>query len=362
MVAECGAGPGWTDSQTHHGDTEGTQTTLMTPGSSPRPAATDHSSPPCAGQEPAAGSKVSSLHPMRVADKFRGPNPVISFEFFPTKSEEGRRKLLATIEHLAELEPDFVSVTYGAGGGTRDLTVEIATEIKRTIGLEAVVHLTCTGHTAQDLEGVLAKVEASGIENVLALRGDPPKGEIRYVAPDGGFNYADELVRFIRPRHRFCVGAACYPEGHTEAPDPHSDLQNLVKKVESGVDFLISQLFFDNSLYFDFVRRARRAGITVPIMAGIMPVTNVAQIERFTTICGATIPGELRVKLEKVRNDDQAVMAIGIEWALRQCRELLAEGAPGIHFYTLNKSLATRIVHLGLKDSLAARRKEMCDA
>ena len=284
---------------------------------------------------------------------------MLSFEFFPTKTEEGRKKLIATIEHLAELEPGFVSVTYGAGGGTRDATVGIASEIQNRIGLEAVVHLTCTGHTVAEIEDVLKDMESCGLDNVLALRGDPPEGEERYRPERGGLSYADELVRFIRKRHRLCIGAACYPETHTEAPDAGTDLANLARKVNSGVDFLITQLFFDNAFYFDFVKRARALGIHVPIVAGIMPVTNVAQIEKFTKLCGATIPEELRLKLDKVREDEQAVMAIGIEWALQQCRDLVAAGVPGIHFYTLNKSLATRIVHLGLQDAIAKSKRSV---
>lgn len=258
-------------------------------------------------------------------------------------------RLYATIEHLAELQPAFVSVTYGAGGSTRDLTVEIASHIKNNVGLESMAHLTCVGHTREDLAKVLGELGDAGIENVLALRGDPPKGETEFVRPEGGFGYASELVDFIRDRDGFCIGGACYPEGHVENPNRESDLSHLVTKVNAGTDFLVTQLFFDNRVYFDFVRRARAMGIGVPIVPGIMPVTNVTQLERFTQMCGASIPEPLRLRLEKVREDEQAVMAVGIEWALKQCRELIAGGAPGIHFYTLNRSLSTRVVYLGLQ-------------
>jgi methylenetetrahydrofolate reductase (NADPH) len=285
---------------------------------------------------------------MRIADLMLQGSPTFSFEFFPPKTEEGLNRLYATIEHLAELRPSFVSVTYGAGGGTRDRTVEVARRIKSEIGLEPMAHLTCRGHTQEQIDSVLEQLEATGVENVLALRGDPPRGMEENGR--GAFPHADSLVAYIRGRQSFCIGGACYPEKHTEAPDMESDLARLVRKVEAGCDFLVTQLFFDNRHYFGFVRRCREMGVTVPIVPGIMPVTNVAQIERFTKMCGASVPDQLAAKLDRVRDDDQAVMAIGIEWSIRQCRELLALGAPGIHFYTLNRSLATRVVCASLHD------------
>ncbi len=280
---------------------------------------------------------------MRVVELLRDERPTFSFEFFPPKTEAGVAKLYATIEHLAELDPGFVSVTYGAGGSTRDTTVETADHIRNRIGLETVAHLTCRGHTADELDSVIDRLGAAGVENVLALRGDPPKGSPADQAP-GAFAFARDLVEHIVGRGGFSIGAACYPEGHVENRDKQDDLCRLVEKVNAGSEFLITQLFFDNAFYFDFVARAWALGVAVPIVPGLMPVTNVGQLQRFTEMCGATVPHRLRTRLEPVQDDDQAVMAVGIEWCLDQARDLLARGAPGIHFYTLNRSLATRVV------------------
>lgn len=285
---------------------------------------------------------------MRVSELLSGSRPSFSFEFFPPKTEEGLVKLFSTMEHLAELEPSFVSVTYGAGGKTRGQTVEITRRIKKETGLEPVAHLTCRGHTRAEVAETLAALDAAKVQNVLALRGDPPQSGEEPSGPKD-FTYADELVTYIQETRDMCVGAACHPEGHLENPDKDDDLERLAHKVSKGVDYLITQLFFDNSHYFNFVRRARGRGVSVPIIPGIMPVTNVAQLKRFTQMCGASVPLPLMSKLEKYAHDDQAVMAIGIEWAIKQCRELLALGAPGIHFYTLNRSLATRVVCVGLR-------------
>ena len=215
---------------------------------------------------------------------------MFSFEFFPPKTPEAVERLYATAKELKRLGPSFVSVTYGAGGSTRHLTVDLVTRIKHDIGLETMAHLTCVRHSKDELAEVLDRLAAGGIENVLALRGDPPKGEDHFVRPAGGFAYAQELARFITSRWSFCVGGAAYPEGHLEAPDRDTDLRHLKEKVESGAEFLITQLFFDPAVYFRFVERARAIGIDVPILPGIMPVTNVAQIHRFTSMCGASIP------------------------------------------------------------------------
>ncbi len=281
---------------------------------------------------------------MRIRDCFETGRPVFSFEFFPPKTEEGVRNLFAAVEDLAPLAPTFVSVTYGAGGSTRELTVDLVSRIRREVGIEAMAHLTCVGHTAAEIAQILDRLEANGIENVLALRGDPPKGQEQFVRPDGGFGYASELAAYIRARWGFCLGGAAYPEGHVECPDKEADLRHLKRKVEAGADFLITQLFFDPEDYFGFVERARAAGIATPIVPGILPVTNVNQLERFTTMCGARIPQALRDRLEPVRDDEQAVIAAGTDWATAQCRTLLDGGAPGIHFYTLNRSLSTRII------------------
>ena len=287
---------------------------------------------------------------MRIRDLFGEGRPVFSFEFFPPKTEQGEKLLLQTIARLRELEPSFVSVTYGAGGSTRQKTVEITTRVKREFGIEAMAHLTCVGHDRSELETILDHLRDSGLENVLPLRGDPPKGETAFTRPANGFGYATELVEFIRRRgYPFCLGGAGYPEGHVECPDLDADLEHLREKVAAGVDFVITQLFFDSADYFSFVERARRVGIAVPIVPGIMPITNLAQIERITTMCGARIPAELRESLIEVQSDDEAVRALGIEHSTRQCRELLEGGAPGIHFYTLNQSPATAAILADLK-------------
>jgi len=282
---------------------------------------------------------------MRVVDLVGGNGPIFSFEFFPPKTEQGERTLYQTIEQLRELQPSFVSVTYGAGGSTRDKTLDIVRRIKHEIGIEAVAHLTCVGANRAEIHAVLDRLQASGIENVLALRGDPPAGETTFVPPTDGFAFASELVTYIRTRgFPFSLGGACYPEGHVECRDLELGLTHLKGKVDAGLDFVITQLFFDNADYFAFVARAAGRGIGVPIIPGIMPITNLAQIERFTSLCGARIPAALRARLDSARDDEAAVRRIGIEHAIVQCRELLARGAPGIHFYTLNQSPATRAI------------------
>ncbi len=287
---------------------------------------------------------------MQISECFEGQRPVFSFEFFPPKTDGGIQKLFSTIDYLAELKPDFVSITYGAGGGTRATTAAVASHIKNEIGLEPLVHLTCVGHDREDVNVTLEQMKSVGVENILALRGDPPKEESVYVMPENGFAYASELTDHVRRFGGFNIGGACYPEGHVENPDKTADLEHLKEKVAAGAKFLITNLFFDNAFYFDFVRRARAIGITVPIHPGLMPVTNYAQVTRFTAMCGASIPQELLSRLDRFKDDEQSTLATGIEWAIRQGRELLQNGAPGLHFYTLNKSLATRVVCASLKD------------
>jgi methylenetetrahydrofolate reductase (NADPH) len=275
---------------------------------------------------------------------------VFSFEFFPPKTEAGDRALLATFAELRPLAPDFVSVTYGAGGTTRDRTVELVAYIKGQLGIEAMAHLTCVGASRAELTHVLDRLEGAGIRNVIALRGDPPVGEDGFEPHPEGLAHASELVALIREQKRpLCVAAACYPEKHIEAASFEEDLEHLKAKVAAGVDLLITQLFFDNAAYFDFVGKARAAGIRVPIVAGIMPITNLSQIERFTQRCGATIPRALASLLEPHREDPEKVEALSIDYAIGQCRELLDGGAPGIHFYTLNRSRATRDILTALR-------------
>jgi methylenetetrahydrofolate reductase (NADPH) len=288
---------------------------------------------------------------MHIKELLARGRPAFSFEFFPPKTEEAARQLEQTIADLRELRPSFVSVTYGAGGSTRERTIEIVTRVKRETGIEAMAHLTCVGSTREDLDSVLHRIVDAGIENVLALRGDPPKGQTEFQAVEGGFRYAAELVSFIRERHdsALCLGGACYPEKHPECGNPAVDLMNLKQKIDAGLDFVITQLFFDNRRYFEFVERARRIGIQAPIIAGLMPITNAAQIERFMVSCGATIPFDLAEELDRRRNDPRAVMELGIAHATAQSIELLERGAPGIHFYTLNRSTATREIYAALK-------------
>ena len=281
---------------------------------------------------------------MRISERVRSRAPFFSFEFFPPKSDAGVTSLMETVGTLRALDPAYVSVTYGAGGSTRDRTVDIAKRIKNDVGLEVLAHVTCSGSTSDDLRALLRDLESAGIENVLALRGDPPKGSDAFAAVSGGFRYASDLVTMLEREFDFCIAGACYPEKHPEAPSVHDDLDALEGKVNAGARLLVTQLFFDNARYFEFVARVRARGITVPVIPGIMPITNYDQIERFTAMCGATIPRGLRSELDVRRNEPEAVAELGVAYATLQCVELLDKGAPGIHFYTLNKSPATRAV------------------
>jgi methylenetetrahydrofolate reductase (NADPH) len=280
--------------------------------------------------------------------------PAFSFEFFPPKSAEGERALFETVDALRPLGPAYVSVTYGAGGSTRQKTIELVKRLKRESEVEAMAHVTCVGSSRDEIASVLDEVADAGVQNVLALRGDPPRGETTFVPHPDGFRYASELVAFIRSRPErwpFCVGGAAYPEGHVETRDLARDLAHLRLKVDAGVDFLITQLFFDDACYFGFVERARAAGITLPVLPGIMPFTNVEQVERFTAMCGASIPPKLRAAMEVRRADPDGARELGVAYAALQCADLLRRGAPGIHFYTLNRSPSTRAILAALRAS-----------
>jgi len=292
---------------------------------------------------------------MRIRELLSCGRPSISFEFFPPVDEAGFGRLRETLASLRELRPTYVSVTYGAGGSTRRKTVELVTHIRADYGIEAMAHLTCGGASRDELHEVLKKIADSGVENVLALRGDAPEGG-RFEAHAQGFGHANELAAFIRSEFRFCVGGACYPECHVEAASREDDLRFAKAKVDSGCEFLITQLFFDNQKYFDFVARARAIGIGVPIIPGIMPITNVRQIERFTRMCGATIPEPLGSELRRVQDSPEAVLSLGVAHATAQCLELLNRGAPGIHFYTLNKSPAARTILMAIRTVYAPAR------
>jgi methylenetetrahydrofolate reductase (NADPH) len=287
---------------------------------------------------------------MLIRDRLATGRPSVSFEFFPPKSDEAVAQLERTIAELSTLNPDFVSVTYGAGGSTRERTLDLVSRIRRQTGIEAMAHLTCVGANREEISEVVARLVASGVSNILALRGDPPKGSAIFTPADGGFAYANELIDHLRQEHgnTLSVGGAAYPEKHVECANPDLDLQNLKRKVDSGVDFLITQLFFDNRSYWEFCERARNAGIQVPIVPGIMPITSAAQVERWIA-CGASLPSALAAELDRRRADPQAIMQLGVAHATAQCIDLLRGGSPGIHFYTLNKSTAAKDVFAELR-------------
>lgn len=297
---------------------------------------------------------------MRIAERLQKPSPSYSFEFFPPKTEAGLSNLLETLRDLRDLDPSFVSMTYGAGGSTQRTTTELTARIKHEIGIEAMAHLTCVGHSQAELAQTLDALAQAGIDNVLALRGDRPspapdaseRVSLDTARPSDEFSYASQLVQFMRSdrkRWPFCIGGACYPEGHIECLRREDDLRHLAEKVESGTEFLITQLFFDNAFYFDFVQRAQSSRVRVPIVPGIMPITSFEQVERFTRLCGATIPMRLRLQLERYQRDPEAILELGVAHATVQCTELLSRGAPGIHFFTLNKSRATRMILTALR-------------
>jgi methylenetetrahydrofolate reductase (NADPH) len=289
---------------------------------------------------------------MRIDERIASDTgPSFSFEFFPPKTDEGERNLGRALAELSRLSPTFVSVTYGAAGSTtaKRKTVDIVKHLKRDYGMEAMAHFTCVGATTGELREMLDTMRDAGIENVLALRGDPPPGEAEWTATDGGLSYSRELIELIRDEYDFAIGAACFPEVHIHAIDAESDLRYAKEKVDAGARFLITQLFFDNQAYYDFVARARDAGIDVPIIPGIMPITDFGQIKRITGMCGATIPERLLHELELRGDQPGAVTDLGVAYSTLQCADLLANGAPGIHFYTLNRSPATRAILSALR-------------
>jgi len=281
---------------------------------------------------------------MKIIEKLSAVRPSLSFEFFPPRSEIGFWDLYKTIEALRALGPTYVSVTYGAAGSTRQKTVDLVARIKSDLGIEPVAHLTCVGAARDEIGEVLDELWSHDIRNILALRGDPPAGDDAFVQPAGGFAHADELVAYVKSRHDFCVGGACHPEVHPEARDMDSDLVHLKGKVDAGCDYLVSQLFFDNADFFRFRDQARAKGIDVPIIAGLMPILSVRQIKRFTSMCGATIPPDLLARIEAVEDDVEAVRQIGTIHTLKQSEDLIDHGVGGIHFYTLNRSTATRAI------------------
>jgi methylenetetrahydrofolate reductase (NADPH) len=286
------------------------------------------------------------------AEKAKAGQPVISFEFFPPKTEDGERNFLEkTVPALARLQPDYCSVTYGAGGSTRDKTLMIVDRIQRGHGLAALAHLTCVGSTREQIRSFAEQARALGIRNILALRGDPPAGETEFKKPEGGFEFAAELVAFLRELGGFSVGVAGFPEGHIACREGREvDWQRLKAKIDAGADFVLTQLFFDNGHFYAFRDYLARLGVTVPIVPGIIPIMSASQIKKFTALCGAELPAPLRADLDRLGDNDEAAAAFGIDYASRQCDELLRTGVPGIHFYTLNRARSTtRILeNLGL--------------
>ena len=289
---------------------------------------------------------------MRVAELLQTRRPNFSFEFFPPRDDDGVAALFATIAALRELDPGFVSVTYGAGGSTRARTVELVERIHRELEITPVAHLTCVGSSRVELHELLRRIVDTGIENVLALRGDPPRGQATFVPAPDGLAQGSDLAGLITESYDLCVGAACYPETHPESASLLDELRHTREKLEKGASFLITQIFFDNRAYFDFVASARGAGITVPIIPGIMPITSVSQLHGFIARIRVRIPAPLAAALESRRDDPQAVLELGVAWSTLQCAELLGAGAPGIHFITMNRSPATRAI---LSALLAAR-------
>jgi methylenetetrahydrofolate reductase (NADPH) len=289
---------------------------------------------------------------MRIDEILKREEPCLSVEFFPPKTDEGRATLFETVEVLKEHDPAFYSVTYGAGGATREGTVEVSREIHERHGVEVMTHLSCVGETVPRIREILDQVTDAGIENVLALRGDPPRGEDDFTPPPGGLSSSSELAALISESYpQVAIGGACFPEVHPEAESLEADLAFLKTKVDAGADFLITQLYFDNRLYFDFVAAARAAGIDVPIIAGVMPMSGFKQIARICDLCDASIPPALESAMARLGGDERAEFELGVAWAAAQSAELLRNGAPGIHFYALNRYPATRAVLATLRAS-----------
>jgi methylenetetrahydrofolate reductase (NADPH) len=276
---------------------------------------------------------------LRIPALYSQHRPIISFEFFPPKTDESEEALFReTVPGLKPLRPGFISVTYGAGGGTRDRTLRIVNRIRREFDIEAMAHVTCVGSTREELGTYLEEVQSHGNENVLALRGDPPRGETSFKPVEGGFAYAVDLIRFVKSRHRFSLGAAAYPEGHIECPDKKLDWDRAALKVEAGAEYLITQLFYDPADFFEFEDYLRnKRGVRVPIVPGIMPFLSSEQIKRIARLCGAKISDELHRKLDTLAGDDESVRRLGVETCTNICQQLLDHGVPGIHFYCLNR-------------------------
>ncbi len=284
-----------------------------------------------------------------ISDLFARKRPLRSLEFFPPKDDAGVAALRETALQLKRIEPDFVSVTYGAGGSTRERTAQVSHLLREEIGFTVMPHLTCVSHSRFHLNDIADQLHAGGYRNIMALRGDPPKGTHEFVPPPDGLRYGSDLVQLLRARHPdFCLGVGGYPEKHPEAANAEVDLDNLKRKVDAGAGFITTQLFFDNAAYYRFVERCHARGISIPIVPGIMPVLSLKQIRRFTEMCGATLPDRLIKRLEAAGESSEIVEALGIEWALGQIRDLIAHGAPGYHIYILNRAKSALTLAAGL--------------
>ncbi len=275
---------------------------------------------------------------MKIRDLFAKKKWTLSFEVFPPVREGNLESLYKTIGELKKLKPDFISVTYGAGGGTRNMTIEIASEVKNEFGQEVLAHLTCVGSTKDDVARILDDMRSQGIENILALRGDPPQGEKQFVKMEGGFGYANELVEFIRSRNDFSIGVAGYPEGHVEAPSLETDLKNLKKKVDAGADFVVSQLFFNNDVFYRFRDSAVKIGIRVPLIPGVFPILNYKQMRKCISLSNASVPETLERKMIRLQDKPEETEKYGIEYAVRQAEDLVRNEVQGLHLYSMNRS------------------------
>ena len=285
---------------------------------------------------------------MKIKDILKSKR-TISCEFFPPRDSESIPAVLRIADRIRSYNPDFVSVTYGAGGSTRAFTEEITSSLKRDTDLEVMAHLTCVAQTKEEVHTALVRLDELGIENVIALRGDPPAGQANFVPAEGGFQHATELLRHIRDNFEFGLAGACYPEGHVESSDLITDMNYVKMKVENGADFLVTQLFYNNQDFFRLMERAETLGIDVPIIAGILPILNTNQIRRFTSLCGSKIPDQLDIQLERYVDDDDAVRELGIEYATRQVQELWDQGIAGVHFYVLNRNYSVSKILDNLK-------------
>ncbi len=291
---------------------------------------------------------------MKIGEYLKEKRFSLSFEFFPPKSQEGEEELFQTVARLQSLKPTFVSVTYGAGGSTRDRTKRVVERIHRETNITVMAHLTCIAHTKEELFEILSGYKAIGIENILALRGDKPKDKPDFTPPEDACRHAEELVSFIKAHFGdyFSIGVASYPEGHPESPNMEWEIRYFKRKVLAGADFSITQMFFDNRYYYEFMGLCHRADINIPIIPGIMPITNFRQVQKFASMCGTEIPQRLIERLEPYADKPEETLKLGVEFAIEQCLDLIENGVPGLHFYTLNKSKATLMVYEGIKSAL----------